>query len=128
VKSGLWTNYGFGTLGLTFVCCGLILGVVLVLNSRAARLLGFTKEDEITAVMCGSKKTLASGVPMAKLLFGAHPALGIIVLPIMLYHQIQLFTCSIIAGRYARRPLESRDPDDRPAAPEPAAAPAFEKA
>jgi solute carrier family 10 (sodium/bile acid cotransporter), member 7 len=40
---------------------------------------------------------------MAKLLFGAHPALGLIVLPIMFYHQIQLFTCAILAERYARR-------------------------
>jgi sodium/bile acid cotransporter 7 len=56
-------------------------------------------------VFCGSKKTLASGVPMAKLIFGAHPGLGLIVLPIMFYHQLQLFVCSILAERYARRSL-----------------------
>ena len=71
---------------------------------RVARALGFSVEDEIVAVFCGSKKTLASGMPMAKLLFGAHPALGLIVLPIMFYHQIQLFVCAMLANRYARRP------------------------
>lgn len=102
VRSGLWTNYGLGLLGLTVGVTALILAVVLFMSTRVGKLLGFDREDRITAVMCGSKKTLASGVPMAKLLFGAHPALGMIVLPIMFYHQLQLFACSIVAERYAR--------------------------
>jgi sodium/bile acid cotransporter 7 len=67
------------------------------------RRVGFVKEDEIAAVFCGSKKTLASGVPMARLLFGAHPGLGLIVLPLMFYHQLQLLVCSALAERYASR-------------------------
>ncbi len=102
VRSGLWTNYGLGLLALTVAVTSVILVSVLFLSSRAAKALGFDREDRITTVMCGSKKTLASGVPMAKLLFGAHPALGMIVLPIMFYHQLQLFACSIVAERYAR--------------------------
>ncbi len=58
--------------------------------------------DEIAAVFCGSKKTLASGIPLAALIFGNHPGLGLIVLPIMLYHQLQLFVCAALAYRYAR--------------------------
>lgn len=88
---------------MTLIGAAVILAIVLGLTWSAARLLGFSPEDEITTVFCGSKKTLASGVPMAKLLFGAHPALGVIVLPIMFYHQIQLFVCSILAQRYAAR-------------------------
>lgn len=103
VKGGLWTNYGVGTLFLTILGAALILGFILVFNTMSARFFGFDGADEVTCVMCASKKTLASGVPMAKLLFGAHPALGIIVLPIMFYHQLQLFACSIIAERYAKR-------------------------
>lgn len=106
VKGGLWSNYGLSTIGLTMAGAAFILGVVLMLTTFIARRLGFNKADEVTAVFCGSKKTLASGVPMAKLLFGAHPALGLIVLPIMFYHQLQLFGCSILAERYARRPME----------------------
>ncbi|WP_243366480.1 bile acid:sodium symporter family protein [Fundidesulfovibrio soli] len=103
VVSGLWTDYGVGTLGFAFAGAALILAVVLTCTTFIASRLGFCTEDRITAVMCGSKKTLASGVPMAKMLFGAHPALGLIVLPIMFYHQLQLFACSILADRYARR-------------------------
>jgi len=96
---------------------------VLGISTFAARRFGFNKEDEVAAVFCGSKKTLASGVPMAKLLFGAHPGLGVIVLPIMFYHQIQLFTCSILAERYARRLHPESD-----AAPSVVAAPVQEPA
>ncbi len=103
VAAGLWTNYGYGLIATTLLGATLLLAVVLGLSTWLARRLGFNTEDEIATVFCGSKKTLASGVPMAKLLFGAHPALGLIVLPIMFYHQVQLFTCAILAERYARR-------------------------
>lgn len=104
VAAGLWTDYGPSILLLTLVGVSVILAVVLFLTRAAARALSFNTEDEIVAVFCGSKKTLAAGVPMAKVLFGAHPGLGLIVLPIMFYHQIQLMVCSALAQRYAQRP------------------------
>ncbi|WP_242371276.1 bile acid:sodium symporter family protein [Anaeromyxobacter sp. SG26] len=103
VRAGLWTKHGVSVLAIAVAGAALILAVVLTLSTRLARLVGLDKEDEIAAVFCGSKKTLASGVPMAKLIFGAHPGLGLIVLPIMFYHQLQLFVGSILAERYARR-------------------------
>lgn len=106
VRAGLWTHYGVGMVATTAAGAGAFLAVVLFLTTRTARWLGFEVEDEIAVVFCGSKKTLASGVPMAKLLFGAHPGLGVIVLPIMFYHQLQLLVCSVLADRYARRQLE----------------------
>jgi sodium/bile acid cotransporter 7 len=104
VEAGLFTHYGGGVLAVTLGGAALLLAVVLVLSTFAARRAGFDKEDEIAAVFCGSKKTLASGVPMARLLFGAHPGLGLIVLPLMFYHQLQLIVCSVLAERYAARP------------------------
>jgi sodium/bile acid cotransporter 7 len=59
-------------------------------------------------VFCGSKKSLASGIPMAKVLFASH-AVGAIVLPLMLFHQMQLMVCAVLAQRYARRGLEVVD-------------------
>ena len=53
-------------------------------------------------MFCGSKKSLASGIPMAKVLFTSH-AVGAIVLPLMLFHQMQLMVCAVLAQRYARR-------------------------
>ena len=104
VEAGLFTQYGGGLLAMTLGGAALLLAGVLWMTTRAARLAHFDTEDEIAAVFCGSKKTLASGVPMARLLFGAHPALGLIVLPLMFYHQLQLIVCSVLAERYAARP------------------------
>lgn len=106
VAAGLWRDYGAGVLGLTLLGAALLLAVVLLLSTQAARRLHFSTADEITAVFCGSKKTLAAGVPMAKVLFGAHPGMGLIVLPIMFYHQLQLLVCAALAQRYARRAPE----------------------
>ena len=103
VKSGLWTNNGIEVIAMTMGGAAVFLAMALVLSSKLSKWLGFSMEDRITAIFCGSKKTLASGVPMARLLFGAHPALGMIVMPIMFYHQLQLFVCSIMAGRFADR-------------------------
>ncbi len=103
VADGLWTKHGPGMLLETFAGAGILLAVALTGTTLAARALKFKKEDEITAVFCGSKKTLAGGVPMAKLIFGGAPQIGMIVLPIMFYHQLQLLVCTFIANRYAAR-------------------------
>jgi sodium/bile acid cotransporter 7 len=71
----------------------------------ASRALGFAKEDEIAVVFCGSKKSLISGVPMAGILFPSG-SVGLIVLPLMLFHQMQLMACAVIAQRYAARPQQ----------------------
>ena len=106
VREGLWKDIPLlSLLGLLGVCA-VILALALLSTTWLARRLGFSKEDEITIVFCGSKKSLASGVPMAKVLFASH-AVGAIVLPLMLFHQMQLMVCAVLAQRYARRPLEA---------------------
>jgi len=104
VQSGLWHEHGIGLIATTFAVDAVFLAAILWLSTRIARALHCNRKDEIAVVFCGSKKTLASGIPMAALIFGSNPALGMIVLPIMLYHQLQLFVCSIMAHRYARAP------------------------
>jgi sodium/bile acid cotransporter 7 len=79
------------------MCC-VLLAVVLGPAAYASRRLGFSRADEITIVFCGSKKSLASDVPMAKVLF-ASSALGMVILPLMLFHQIQLRVCAVLARR-----------------------------
>lgn len=102
-KQGVWTAHGFSqVLLMTGVCAGLF-ALVMVLTGAAARAWSFSREDQIAAIFCGSKKTLASGVPMAKLIFGAHPGLGLILLPIMIYHPLQLIVCGVLAQRWGKR-------------------------
>jgi len=102
VLEGLWKQTPLPVLGGLLIVNAVLLAVVLLITRYGSRAMGFDKDDEITIVFCGSKKSLASGVPMAKVLFAGHP-LGMIVLPIMLFHQIQLMTCAVLARRYARR-------------------------
>jgi len=103
VADGLWSKHGVTLMLMTAVGVCLFLFPLLWLTRWLAKALKFPIDDEIVAVFCGSKKTLASGVPMAKLLFGGNPAMGVLVLPIMFYHQLQLFVCTVMAKRYADR-------------------------
>lgn len=101
VGEGLWHQVSWTTLaGLLFISA-LLLALVMLISAQAARRLGFNREDRIAIVFCGSKKSLASGVPMAKILF-AGGALGAVVLPLMLFHQLQLMVCAVLAQRYAK--------------------------
>nr|WP_315231386.1 bile acid:sodium symporter family protein [uncultured Albidiferax sp.] len=102
VVEGLWKQVPPVVLiGLVAACC-LLLALALALTTWGSRWLGFSKEDEVTIVFCGSKKSLASGVPMAKVLFAAH-TVGVMLLPLMVFHQIQLMVCAVLAQRYAKR-------------------------
>ncbi len=102
VIEGLWKQVPLQALAGLLGVCAVLLGCALALTGWLARRLGFDKADEITIVFCGSKKSLASGIPMAKVLFASH-AVGAIVLPLMLFHQMQLMVCAVLAQRYARR-------------------------
>jgi solute carrier family 10 (sodium/bile acid cotransporter), member 7 len=102
VIEGLWKQVPLLALAGLLVVCAVLLACALFLTGWLARRLGFDKADEITIVFCGSKKSLASGIPMAKVLFASH-AVGAIVLPLMLFHQMQLMVCAVLAQRYAQR-------------------------
>lgn len=102
VVNGIWHTLDVWSFISIIVFSLLLLSVVLLITTYGARLLGFNKADEITIVFCGSKKSLASGIPMASVLFPT-AIMGIMVLPLMIFHQIQLMVCAVIASRYAKR-------------------------
>jgi len=102
--AGLWSGQGWRVVVEALGICAALLAVALTLTRLMSRRLGFAPADEIVAVFCGSKKSIASGIPIARLLFGTRPDLGLILLPALLYHQIQLMTCAALARRYARQP------------------------
>lgn len=108
VVEGLWHQVPLPALaGLVLACC-VLLALALLVSYGAARLCGFDLEDRITILFCGSKKSLATGVPMAQVLF-AGSSIGLLILPLMLFHQIQLMVCAVLAQRYARRPESIRE-------------------
>lgn len=107
VQQGVWSNQsGSMIVGIAVGSVALFFLVMMFVNAVAVAL-HFSEEDRIAAIFCGSKKTLASGVPMAQLIFGSHPGIGLILLPIMIYHSLQLIICASLASRWARRPAAS---------------------
>lgn len=103
VEGKLWQHYGLGL--ILNVLAGIIalfssISLLVWVTSEATRL---NREDFIAALFCSVKKTLAMGVPLAQLIFGAKANLGLILLPIMFYHPFQLFVCGLLASRFAHQ-------------------------
>jgi len=102
VVAGIWGRLSWVSLVVLLAVNAVLLAVVMVATTFAARRLKFSTEDEIAIVFCGSKKSLASGLPMGTVLFPA-AAVGLAVLPLMLFHQLQLMVCAWLARRYGAR-------------------------
>lgn len=79
----------------------LLLAAIIAITIAVSRATGLSYADRMTLLFCGSTKSLASGVPIANILFVGHP-ISLIVLPLMIFHQIQLFACAIIAQRHSQ--------------------------
>ncbi|MGN9757501.1 bile acid:sodium symporter family protein [Streptomyces sp. SD31] len=99
-----------------------LLAVMLALTWYGAKALRFNREDRIAIQFAGSKKSLAAGLPMASVLFGAHASLA--VLPLMLFHQMQLMVCAVIAKRRAHDAEVDADVDTDASEPVTASEPA----
>jgi solute carrier family 10 (sodium/bile acid cotransporter), member 7 len=94
----------FGEAGIGATAAVLVVGVGIFLLATAAaalvgRRLGLPPGDRIVLLFCGPQKTLAAGAPIAQIIFADHPGLGLILLPLMMYHAIQLFGAATIASR-----------------------------
>lgn len=97
-------NISLNILGWIVVIDVLILTVLLLFTYYSSKYLKFSKEDQIAILFCGSKKTLASGLPMARVIFaGIGASTASLVLPLIIFHQIQLIVCSFIARHYKRK-------------------------
>jgi len=111
VVAGLWRGIAPASLARLAVVDCAILALALFGTARLGRLKPFTREDRIAIVFCGSKKSLATGVAIAGVLFGPARA-GAAILPLMLYHQIQLLACAVLARRWASDPEPAPLPVD----------------
>lgn len=107
VVNGIWHKLDFADLVMLLAISGVILAIVMITNSVVARATGMPREDAVVLLFCGSKKSLVSGVPMAGALF-APAQVGLVVLPLMIFHQLQLFVCAWLAARF-RRQLDERE-------------------
>lgn len=102
VVDGIWHQIPLKNLLLLVLACAILLALALLLTQLLGKLCGFSTEDRITLLFGGSKKSLATGVPMAQVLF-ASGGMGLMILPLMLFHQMQLMVCAVLAQRYSER-------------------------
>ncbi|WP_437050474.1 bile acid:sodium symporter family protein [Streptomyces sp. enrichment culture] len=118
VVQGVWHRVSPVRLAGLLVVEAVLLAVMLALTWYGAKALGFGREDRVAIQFAGSKKSLAAGLPMASVLFGAQASLA--VLPLMLFHQMQLMVCAVIAKRRARD-ADAQDATGSPRGARPAA-------
>jgi len=102
VQARFWDGLGAGMLLGAVLGVLLIFGLAMVGVEVLARGMKLERGDRIAALFCAPQKTIASGIPLAKAIFGAHPGLGLILLPILLYHPLQLIVCGVLADRWGR--------------------------
>ncbi|WP_327134254.1 bile acid:sodium symporter [Streptomyces sp. NBC_01343] len=109
MAAGVWHQVSAARLGALMAVEGVLLAVMLLVSWHGAKRLGFGRADRIAIQFAGSKKSLAAGLPMASVLFGAQA--GLAVLPLMLFHQMQLMVCAVLARRRARDPEPAAGPE-----------------
>jgi len=98
--AGVWSRVSVGDVLVIALLAVVLLAIVMTVVRFLGRVLGFNRDDRIAILFCGSKKSLATGIPMASILF-AGQGVPLIVLPLMVFHQLQLFVCAILAQRFA---------------------------
>ena len=116
VLEGLWHSISGRDLGILAGLCIVLLSLVMAIAWIGGGLFGFAREDRIVLLFCGSKKSLASGVPLAGVIFPS-ASVGMTILPLMLFHQIQLIACAAIARQWGRSDEGSGQADARLARP-----------
>ena len=105
VVDGIWSSISLWDLAFLVVFAAIFVAFMLWLTRKASQKMGFNRADTIAIEFCGSKKSLATGLPMASVIFASGGAsLGLLILPLMIYHQVQLMMCSWLAARYAQHP------------------------
>jgi len=102
VIDGIWSRIPLATLLVTALVCATLLALVMLLLLRGTRLAGFPQAEQRSALYCGAFKSVVSGVPMARVLFPS-AQIGAMILPLMMYHQLQMMVSATLAPRQARR-------------------------
>lgn len=103
IVMGVWSSVSWVAIVGIIIGSVVLVWIMLTVTSWVARKLGFNYADQVAIQFCGTKKSLASGLPMAAVMFSG--GAGLIIVPLMIFHQVQLMMCSVRAAKYeATRP------------------------
>lgn len=105
--AGVWSTISVWEIAFLIVFSIVLVVAMLWLSMFIATRFGFNRGDSIAIQFCGTKKSLATGLPMAAVIFGG-ANVGLLILPLMIFHQIQLMICAWLAARYGRDAQEQK--------------------
>ncbi|MEM9286425.1 MAG: bile acid:sodium symporter family protein [Pseudomonadota bacterium] len=108
--AGTWSRFSPADYLGAMALAGLLLAIAFAALPPVARAMGLKDDEQITALFCGGTKSLATGAPMAQILFAGLPSVGIIMLPLLIYHPAQLVLGAAVAQRYAERRSKAAAP------------------
>jgi sodium/bile acid cotransporter 7 len=103
VEQGLWQRVGLGDWGVLLALVGVFLVVGFVGAWLLGGLLELRRDDRIAFLFAGAQKSIALGAPLASVLFPPAVA-GLLLLPVLTYHLLQLVISAPLAGRLNRPP------------------------
>lgn len=101
-KGEVWTRYGAGAPLVALMLAAGLFALATLAARLVCRAVGLARGDALAAEFCGVQKTLASGVPLAGVIFAGDPRVGLILLPLLIYHPLQLTIHGALAARAAR--------------------------
>ena len=101
IVAGIWHQVSIIDVVILTAFSIILVALMLWLTRFIALRCGFNREDMIAIQFCGTKKSLATGLPMAAVIFGSSNV-GLLILPLMIFHQVQLIMCAWLSARYAR--------------------------
>ena len=102
VVNGIWQVISAPSLGVLVALCLVLLAMVMGAAVLIARMVGMDHADLMAVMYCGSTKSLATGLPMAGILFAGQD-ISLVILPLMVFHLLQLAVCAVISQRMAGR-------------------------
>lgn len=105
MRENMWSRIPVSSLLILAASCAVLLAIMMTGTMLVSRALGFSWPDRVAIIFAGSKKSMASGLPMAQVLFPAN-AVGVTVLPLMLFHQLQLIVCAQLSKRWSNLPSQ----------------------
>lgn len=105
IVMGVWSSVSWEAIVGIVIGSVALVWIMLTVTSWTARRLGFSYGDQVAIQFCGTKKSLASGLPMATVMFAG--GAGLVIVPLMIFHQVQLMMCSVRAAKYERERPEN---------------------
>jgi sodium/bile acid cotransporter 7 len=105
---GVWAGHGWTLLGGVALGSAVLFAIASAATAALGRGLKLNRADRLALMFCGTQKSLAQGATMSRVLLAGHPAAGLVLLPIMIYHALQLIVGGVLAPHWARMAAEEK--------------------